>query len=156
MWWGLRRSDVHRCHAVSEQHGASCKRSFSQLVLVPRVRKPPALLAFSLRPNSELLSPVKYHQHGLEQRAQEQRGARSDLARLFMELLVLNGELFSSSSPHFPVCLQKYSGLHLKGKTVCAGTEPTCLFTGNTIFPSLSLTEEGLTEDGRLGWVLYF
>lgn len=42
-----------------------------------------------------------------------------------MELLVLNEELFPSSSPHFPVCLQKYSGLHLKEKTVCAGTKPT-------------------------------
>lgn len=73
-----------------------------------------------------------------------------------MELLVLNEELFPSSFPHFPVCLQKYSGLHLKEKTVSAGTKPTCLFMGNTIFPTLSLAEEGLTEDGRLGWGLYF
>lgn len=66
--WGLRRSDVQvsslqRCHAVPEQHSASCKGSFSQLVLVPRMRKPPALLAFSLCHKSELLSPVKYNQH---------------------------------------------------------------------------------------------
>lgn len=73
-----------------------------------------------------------------------------------MEFLVLNEEHFPSSSPRFPVCLQKYSGLHLKGKTVCAGTKPTCLFKGNTIFATPSLTEEGSAEDGRLGWGLYF
>lgn len=66
--WGLRRSDVQvsslqRCHTVPEQHCGSCKGSFSQLVLVQRMRKPPALLAFSLCHKSELLSPVKYDQH---------------------------------------------------------------------------------------------
>lgn len=151
----MQASSLQRCHTVSEQHSASCRGRFSQLVLVPRMRKPPALLAFSLRHKSELLSPVKYDQH---RRGEDWKGegAQSNLARLFMELLVLNEELFPSSSPHFPVCLQKYSGLHLKEKTVCAGTKPTCLFKGNTIFPTLSLAEEGLTEDGRLGWVLYF
>lgn len=73
-----------------------------------------------------------------------------------MELLVLNEELFPSSSAHFPVCLQKYSGLHLKEKTVCAGAKPTCLFKGNTVSPTLSAAEEGLTADGRLGWGLCF
>lgn len=66
--WGLRRSDVRasslqRCHTVSEQHSASCKGSFAQIVLVPRMRKPPALLAFSLQHNSELLSPGKCDKH---------------------------------------------------------------------------------------------
>lgn len=66
--WGLRRSDVQvsslqHCHTVPELHSDSCKGSFSQLVLVPRMRKPPALLAFSLCHKSELLSPVKYDQH---------------------------------------------------------------------------------------------
>lgn len=72
----------------------------------------------------------------------------NNLARLFMELLVLNGELFSLLLLSFSCVPVKILWFAFKGKTVCAGTTPSCLFKGNTIFPSFFFPREQLDR----GW----